>query len=164
MQTVFSDLVKRIFEEYFKPLGWKRQGQNYRRVEKDGLGRIINFQKSSWNSKDEVIFYINYGIYIEVEDNIVNKSFKEYECQFRNRARYGGGVYKLTTETDAESVKDAVINALKEVTDFFDIIDSKGMFAGMLLSGEISKYTKIPVTKASMELAKVIEQKIKVEE
>ena len=78
MQTVFSDLVKRIFEEYFKPLGWKRQGQNYRLIEKDGLSRIINFQKSSWNSKDEVIFYINYGIYIEVEGNIVNKSFKEY--------------------------------------------------------------------------------------
>ena len=145
MQKVFSDMVRDIFVEYFKPLGWKRQGQNYRRIEADGLGKVINFEKSYWCTKDDVIFYINYGVYIEAGEGIENKNFKEYQCQCRHRAKYLRGEYRLTPETDVDAIRDAVIIAMKEAMDFFDVFDSKSTLVRMLVSGEIQKYSDVPV-------------------
>ena len=85
MQDIFKRLINEIFLLKFKPYGWKKQGSNFRYIDASGLGRVINFQKSKWNTADELEFFINYGLYIEIDNQLVNKSFKEYECQFRAR-------------------------------------------------------------------------------
>lgn len=138
-------MIQEIYSERFKSLGWRKQGQNFRFIQDDGLGKIINFQKSKWNTKEEVTFFINYGIYIEAKDNIDNKSFKEYDCQFRNRTSYMNGTYTLNNDSTINEAIDMTAIALKEASDFFDIIDSKDTFIKMLLNGEISNYTDIIV-------------------
>lgn len=45
--------AKLVFTEYYKPLGWKKQGANYRYIDESGLGKVINFQKSKWNNDIE---------------------------------------------------------------------------------------------------------------
>ncbi len=80
--------AKLVFTEYYKPLGWKKQRANYRYIDESGLGKVINFQKSKWNNDGKIDFYINYGLYMEVGNDLVNKLFKEYECQFRKNRRW----------------------------------------------------------------------------
>lgn len=140
MQELFKKLLSDIFNELFKPLKWKKQGSNYRYISDNGLGKIINFQKSKWNTQDEVTFYINYGLYIEV-GNSINKTFKEYDCQFRNRTSYLNGIYTLTPETDIEEFRKIIITALREATAFLNTINSKDEFIKSLLNGEIQKHT-----------------------
>lgn len=77
MQDIFKRLINEIFLVKFKPYGWKRQGSNFRYIDESGLGRVINFQKSKWNTADDLEFFINYGLYIEVDNQLVNK------CVFR---------------------------------------------------------------------------------
>ena len=141
MQDIFKNIITEIFNEYFKPSKWKKQGQNFRYISTDGLCKIINFQKSKWNTQDEVTFYINYGIYIEPNDTLENKSFHEYDCQFRNRTTHLNGVYTLNRETDIQSFKKEIIIALNGATDFFKRINTKEEFVKSLLNGEAQKHT-----------------------
>lgn len=124
-QDKFNRMISEIFNEYYKPLGWKKQGSNYRRIDESGLGKIINFQKSRWNSDGKIDFFINYGLYMEVGNDLVNKSFKEYECQFRNRTELHNGIYHLNEDTDYEKVKKEVREALAEATNLFEKVDDK---------------------------------------
>ena len=57
MQDIFKRLINEIFLLKFKPYGWKKQGSNFRYIDASGLGRVINFQKSKWNTADELEFY-----------------------------------------------------------------------------------------------------------
>ena len=68
MQDIFKRLINEIFLLKFKPYGWKKQGSNFRYIDASGLGRVINFQKSKWNTADELEFFINYGLYIEIDN------------------------------------------------------------------------------------------------
>lgn len=144
-QDIFNRLIGEIFTEYYKPLGWKKQGANYRYIDESGLGRVINFQRSKWNSDGKIDFFINYGLYMEVGNELVNKSFKEYECQFRNRTRLHNGIYHLDGDANYDKVKKEVLEALAETTNLFTKVDNKGTFVSMILSGEMQKYSGTPV-------------------
>ena len=85
MDKQFSCLLSRLHKEVLKPQGFRKEGGNFRRFSGDGLGQIINFQKSSWNSGEECRFTINIGVYAELGDEIQNVKFKEYECHLRTR-------------------------------------------------------------------------------
>ena len=50
MQDIFKRLINEIFLLKFKPYGWKKQGSNLVSLDASGLGRVINFQKSKWNT------------------------------------------------------------------------------------------------------------------
>ena len=112
MQDIFKRLINEIFLLKFKPYGWKKQGSNFRYIDASGLGRVINFQKSKWNTADELEFFINYGLYIEIDNQLVNKSFKEYECQFRARTGLDKGSFHLNSDTDFETLQRRVEQAL----------------------------------------------------
>lgn len=145
IQNIFKRIVNEIYNEYFKPNGWKKQGLNYRLFDDSGLGRIITFQKSKWSDVTNVEFYINYGVYMEVGDCIANKSFKEYECQFRDRTKVYNGMYLVNENTNYEKLKNEVIRALKEANILFDKITNKQVFIKMILSGTLQKETEIPI-------------------
>ena len=85
MEKQFSALLSRLHKEVLKPLGFRKEGSNFRRFPGDGLGQIINFQRSSWNDGQECRFTINIGIYAEAGEEIQNMKFKEYECHLRTR-------------------------------------------------------------------------------
>ena len=95
MDKVFSALLSRLHKDVLKPQGFRKEGCNFRRFPGDGLGQIINFQRSFWNDGQECRFTINIGIYAEAGEEIQNVKFKEYECHLRTRtagvsSRYHG--------------------------------------------------------------------------
>ena len=145
VQDVFKKLINDIYIENFKPKGWRKQGSNYRLFDDSGLGKIINFQKSEWNDAANIEFFINYGVYMEVDDCIVNKSFKEYDCQFRNRTKLNTGIYSLNENTNYEELKSNVLKALKEADTLFDKIDCKQVFISKILSGTLQRETGTPI-------------------
>ena len=128
MQDIFKRLINEIFLLKFKPYGWKKQGSNFRYIDASGLGRVINFQKSKWNTADELEFFINYGLYIEIDNQLVNKSFKEYECQFRARTGLDKGSFHLNSDTDFETLQRRVEQALDEAINQFDKVGNKEHF------------------------------------
>ena len=138
MQKAFTKLVSEIFTEYYKPLKWKKEGNNYRFISDDGLGKVINFQRARYNTRDKVKFYINYGVYIEASEIITNKTFKEYDCQFRNRTSYAHGVYEMSA-THKNSIKDTVLTALKETAELYETIPSREEFIRLVLSGDLQE-------------------------
>lgn len=145
MQDIFKRLINEIFLLKFKPYGWKKQGSNFRYIDASGLGRVINFQKSKWNTADELEFFINYGLYIEIDNQLVNKSFKEYECQFRARTGLDKGSFHLNSDTDFETLQRRVEQALDEAINQFDKVGNKEHYISMILSGELQKYTGTPI-------------------
>lgn len=82
----FKDLLSRLHAQVLKPLGYRKDGANFRLITPDGMGRIINFQKSAWNTAEELSFCINLGVYYEQTPAIGNPKFKEYDCLIRTRA------------------------------------------------------------------------------
>ena len=146
MKNMFNELLAYCYLSVLKPLGWKKEGSNFRQYGNDGLCKIINFQKSRWNTSQECEFYINTGIYIETAREIKKKKFYEYECQFRNRASSEGGIYRLNNEVDLLNFQEQVASIIAdEVLVLFNKFDSKENFVNMLLSGEAQQYTGIPV-------------------
>ena len=51
MENIFKDIMKSVYAE-LKPLGYKKDGQNFRLFQEDGLCKIINFQRDRWNTKE----------------------------------------------------------------------------------------------------------------
>lgn len=140
MNDYFKELLDQIHRELLKPKGWKKQGNNFRLVGGDGLGQIINFQKSRWNTAERCDFFINYGIYIEAGQTLANKVFKEYDCQLRRRAACPGGMFTINSGDLSEVKRDAV-NAIHSALAFFDFVGTKEHFVKMLLSGEAQGYS-----------------------
>ena len=84
IEDKYQELLRRAHEEILKPLGFKKDGQNFRQIAPDGLGKIVNFRKDKWNQKDRRLGFLIYtGVYFEPEPAIKNRAFKEYDCQLR---------------------------------------------------------------------------------
>lgn len=58
----FSNVVKEAITPILKECGFKKKGQNYFKSYGD-IGHALNLQKDKWNSKDEIRFTINVGIF-----------------------------------------------------------------------------------------------------
>ena len=67
MKTVseakFDQIIKESFQELLKPLGFKKKANNFY-LQLDGLGQIVNIQKSNYGTKDSIRFTINTGIFV----------------------------------------------------------------------------------------------------
>lgn len=60
-ETIFDRIIKEGFQEYLKPLGFKKKGNNFY-LQLPDVGQIINIQKSMYYSKSQIEFTINTGI------------------------------------------------------------------------------------------------------
>ena len=142
MKNMFHGLLSYCYFSVLKPLGWKKEGNNFRQYDDDGLCKIINFQKSRWNTSQECEFYINMGVYVEKAREIEKKKFHEYECQFRNRASSKGGTYRLNDTVDLSTFQEEIACIITdEVLVLLNNFDSREKFIKMLLSGEAQQYT-----------------------
>ena len=91
-ETKFDRIVKQGFHEILKPLGFKKKGNNFYSY-KNGIGHIINLQKSYYYSKDHIHFTINTGIFLpefwSSFYNYFNKPIPDFptepECVLRKR-------------------------------------------------------------------------------
>ncbi|MFC6996397.1 DUF4304 domain-containing protein [Rufibacter roseus] len=62
-ETKFNRILKEGFQEVLKPLGFKKKGNNFY-LQLEELGQAINAQKSRWNTKDDISFTINVGVFL----------------------------------------------------------------------------------------------------
>lgn len=146
IELAFKEVLNEVHKDILKALGWKKDGSNFRYYGEDGLCKIINFQKSRWNSNAECEFYINMGIYIEKADVLGNRTFKEYECQLRKRTITDGGSYKIFRDSDISLIKSRICEIVsEEVMEYMNTFSSKERFIEILLSDAAKQYSNQPI-------------------
>jgi hypothetical protein len=112
----FDIIVKDVFHSTLKPLGYKKRGNNFY-IEKNGIGKIINLQKSTFCSKDHISFTINTGLFLpeywQHYYNYQNKPIPIYptesECILRRRIgrllNTKDTWYDINEDTDIEETR-----------------------------------------------------------
>ncbi|WP_020617320.1 DUF4304 domain-containing protein [Paenibacillus daejeonensis] len=127
MQQTFNDLIKQDVKPFLLEHGFVRKGLNFYRST-DALTYIINIQKSSGNTVDRVMFYVNCGIYSPELATIQGKTIQspptEVECHFRSRiesiATSMPARFELTEDIDVEIIRQTLRDGLEEVIRFFE--------------------------------------------
>ena len=133
LKQEFNHIVKTIFQKYFKPIHYKKENANFRFIQEDGLGKIVNFQRSWCNMNNSCSFIINVGIYIEEETTIYEK-FKEPMAQIRERP---GIWWELNTTTDSSVILEKICQEIELYTlPFLSNFDIKEKAISAILSGK----------------------------
>ena len=88
LESTYKKLISRIHREVLKPAGFKKDGSNFRICYDNGLGKIINFQRSMFNYHAECRFCINMGLYLPQVGQERIPRFKDYVCAVRERAAF----------------------------------------------------------------------------
>ena len=131
----YKEIIRYIFQKYFKPLHYKKENGNFRFIHEDGLGKIVSFRSSWCNSEVSFSFCLSAGIYFEEGENIRNQKFKEELCRMGlPNERW----YKLTQTADISSLISAISKAVEEyILPFLEAIDTKEKAINAVLT---SKY------------------------
>ena len=145
IENIFKDIMKSVYAE-LKPLGYKKDGQNFRLFQEDGLCKIINFQRDRWNTKESIAFTMNTGIYFEKDVSIQNKKFKEYECLIRNRL-LSDKWWHIDADADCDAVKEDVVGSLDLVQEYFNEFKSREETIKRILNNEAQEYSDTIVMK-----------------
>lgn len=136
----YNDLLKKV-NLYLKPLGYKKDGANFRLFLPNGLCKILNFQKSKWNTSESLEFTINAGIYFEKNDKIENLKFKEYECIIRKRRnRYNSEWWVIDNCSNMDEIYDSVKIAIEEIISNFTFFSNKDITIKSILEGTTGNY------------------------
>lgn len=126
MKQVFNDLIKQDVKPLLKEHGYAKKGLHFSKAV-ESMTYIISFQKSAGNSADQLMFYVNCGIYsaelAEIQGKAVNEAPAEVECHFRERIEnIAHGVparYELTEATDIDAVRQSLRSGLEQVLEFY---------------------------------------------
>lgn len=145
MDEKFKEFTRKL-HEILKPLGYRKEGVNYRIFGPDGLCRIINLQKNRWNTAVHCEFTLNIGVYFEKDEKITNRRFKEYDCQIRKRAdeRDLGGEkewWLIDSATDLEELLEELLPMLHYIEEWFGHFPSKDETIAKILDGSAQQYS-----------------------
>ncbi|WP_223650703.1 DUF4304 domain-containing protein [Hymenobacter psoromatis] len=151
LNSIFDQLVKSTLWPKFKALGYKKSGNNFRYYSPEGWGRIIQFQKSQYNSADSLSFTVNVSLYLEdFEYYLSNQKsglkFQEVSCAVRKR--YGhlrnspsDSWIELTVTSDIAKISQQLINDFDQyVHSYLVSIKSREDIYAFLLNGHHSHY------------------------
>ena len=143
-ETKFDRVIKQSFYETLKPLGFKKKGNNFY-VQKNGIGHIINIQKSSYYSKDNIHFTINTGVFLPefwaAFYNYFEKPMPDYptepECILRRRIgalrNENDKWYDVRDDSDEdELIREMKVNLDKYILPHFGRLFSKHMLIDFL--------------------------------
>lgn len=122
MQNVLKQVIKETIAPLFKAEGFKKQGNNFAKACSD-FSATVNIQSSKWNTKDEVEFFFNTGIYIEKLFGTVHLYPKpSFPMEINSVLRIRGTEltkndrwYRLTIDTDVEQLKRMIT---KDITEY----------------------------------------------
>ncbi|MGG0174704.1 DUF4304 domain-containing protein [Gottfriedia acidiceleris] len=116
MQNELNHIVKETIAPLFKKNGFKKKGKNFAKIFPD-FAWTVNIQSSKWNTKNEVEFLFNTGIYCdkvyttlsEMKSPIfpleVNSMLRLRISDIKNiRENW----YKISDKTDIEEIKKQV--------------------------------------------------------
>jgi hypothetical protein len=127
IEKKFDILVSHVFT-FFKPLGYKKKGNNFRFYDKEiEFGKIINFQKSIYYNKQHIHFTINASVYFSDYEYYMwgkktHENFTEPSCVIRDRI---GSWYDLNEETDFEKLKEQLERDFKKIISYFNKIRTR---------------------------------------
>jgi hypothetical protein len=133
----FSNVLKEGITSILKENGFKKKGQNYFKSVGE-IGHAINIQKDKWNSKDEIRFTINLGIFSEKywlsefdfdKTHKIPEFPKESESLIRERIgelKYGKDYWYLVEAQKLEwkLIKDIKEDLVNVVLPFFKKLDT----------------------------------------
>lgn len=142
MQQLFNDLIKQDVKPLLSNYGYTKKSLNFSR-KADDLVYMFNFQKSSGNSADNVMFYVNCGIYsvelAQIQSKEILTAPLEPECHFR--ARIGEIVqavpdrFAVTPDTNKDDLIAVLLPGLEEVIRFFETMTDARSIVDYYMSG-----------------------------
>ena len=158
IEDKYKELLRRAYEEILKPLGFKKDGQNFRQITPDGLGKIVNFWrygKVGIKGKRQC-FGVDIGLYFEAGPTLSNRKFQKYDCQIRNVAHNPKPVtvymypdpqfWYIFKRTDVDTLFDSLKQGLREALDWFAHFESRQSTIHMILDGSAQQYSLLNVT------------------
>ena len=158
IEDKYQELLRRAHEEILKPLGFKKDGQNFRRITPDGLGNIVHFWRyGKFGIKGKrQCFAVDIGLYFEAEPALSNRKFTVYDCQLRNVAHNPKPVTVYTypdpqfwyifKRTDVDTLFDSLKQGLREALGWFAYFESRQSTINMILDGSAQPYSLLNVT------------------
>ena len=136
-EVKFDNIIKQGFHEILKPKGFKKKGNNFY-LKRPELGQIINIQKSSFYSKDQIHFTINTGIFIpEHWKGLLYNQGKELpsiptepECLIRKRIGELPMQHDTWYDVDEKSDEVELISEMKDnlerhILPYFNTVSTK---------------------------------------
>jgi len=142
LQQLFNDLIKLEVKPFLAKHGFTKKSLNFWK-RTDSLIYMFNFQKSAGNSVDNVMFYVNCGIYsaelAQIQSKEILTAPSESECHFRGRigqiAASAPDRFALTSDTNTDELKETLLSGLKEVTHFYTTMTSARSIVDYYTSG-----------------------------
>jgi len=131
LQQRFNELIKQDVKPFLAKHGFTKKSLSFtKRTER--LIYIIHFQKSAGNSADNVMFYVNCGIYAvelaQLQSRETLASPSEPDCHFRERigelAAAAPDRFTITPDTNMEELSITLLQGLDEVVQFFATMNS----------------------------------------
>lgn len=175
----FDQIIKNGFHEILKPIGFKKKALNFY-LKREDLGQIINIQKNSFYSKDQINFTINTGIFVpEYWAGLYYNSEKETpifptesQCLIRQRIgklrNQNDTWYDVDDRTDEnELIMEMRINLENYILPYFDQAKTKEGFLEILNQeklflnplGKLVVYGELKqVLKSKSEYEKLLEE------
>ncbi|UOG56032.1 DUF4304 domain-containing protein [Leptospira noguchii] len=121
-EKIFKKISKEGFYKILKPLGFKRKGNRFCLMN-DEYGKVVDLQKSQWNSKDRLSFTINIGFFFseywrgffyEKEKSEVPSFPRIEECFLTKRLGELRNSNDIWYDIDFNSDADLMINQIYE--------------------------------------------------
>lgn len=142
LQQIFNDLMKQDVKPFLSKQGFAKKSLNFYKSS-ESLVYMFNFQKSSGNSTDHVMFYVNCGIYSAELAQIQSREFvtapHEAECHFRSRL---GEItesvpdrFSITPDTNMEELRKTLLDGLEEAIHFYGMMTSARSIVDYYTSG-----------------------------
>lgn len=151
MENSYVELLKGVYST-IRPLGFKKEDGDFRLYMPDGLCKIINFQRNKFNLQNECRFTINAGAFFGKENQTLNKRFTYTSCQLGLRQTYlcesysGDKWWNIDGNTDLKELyREIVTFIFKYVLAYLDNFKSKVEVIKMIIEGNASEYSDIPV-------------------
>lgn len=131
LQQLFNELIKQDVKPFLSSRGFAKKSLNFYKGT-EGLIYMFNFQKSSGNSADNVMFYVNCGIYsaelAQLQAKEVVTAPYEAECHFRARigelAELAPDRFAIAPDTNMDELRKTLLSALEEAIRFYDTMTS----------------------------------------
>lgn len=142
MQQLFNDMIKQDVKPFLSKRGYSKKSLNFY-MTTESLIYMFNFQKSSGNSADNVMFYVNCGIYsaelAQIQSREILTAPLEAECHFRARigeiAESVPDRFSITPDTNMDDLRKTLLTGLEEVIHFYDTMTSARSLVDYYTSG-----------------------------
>ncbi|MFD0716939.1 DUF4304 domain-containing protein [Paenibacillus sp. GCM10027626] len=142
LQQLFNDMIKQDVKPFLSKHGFAKKSLNFSK-KTESLFYMFNFQKSSGNSADNVMFYVNCGIYAaelaQIQSREILTAPQEYECHFRARigeiAQSVPDRFSITPDTNMDDLRKTLLSGLEEVIHFYDTMTSARSIVDYYTSG-----------------------------